>query len=202
MDCSPPGFSVHRILQARILKWVSILFSRGSSWPRGKTWVSCISGRFFIIWATREAIWDTREAPPTGKVQERSKGYATMTSQNTSHWHPSRLSNARTIRKDSESEWLAKDNPETNPITIKPETVSHVAQQFSCLPLPYCSPPGYPNKISCFVGTCVSSDNSFPSVRQAPPFGPRKGFPFSQSKYLCKPYNSSMVSFIFTDKET
>ena len=55
MDCSPPGSSVHGILQARILEWVAIPFSRGSSWPRDWTWVPCIAGRFFTIWATREA---------------------------------------------------------------------------------------------------------------------------------------------------
>ena len=55
MDCSLPGSSVHAILQVRILEWVAISFSRGSSWPRDQTWVSCIAGRFFIIWATREA---------------------------------------------------------------------------------------------------------------------------------------------------
>ena len=54
-DCSPPGSSVHGILQARILEWVDIPFSRGSSQPRDQTWVSCIAGRFFTIWATREA---------------------------------------------------------------------------------------------------------------------------------------------------
>ena len=53
-DCSPPGSSVCGILQARILQWVAIPFSRGSSWLRGQTWVSCIAGRFFTIWATRE----------------------------------------------------------------------------------------------------------------------------------------------------
>ena len=37
MDCSPPGSSVHGILQTRILKWVAILFSRGSSQPRDQT---------------------------------------------------------------------------------------------------------------------------------------------------------------------
>ena len=55
MGCSPPGFSVHVILQARILEWVAIPFSRGFSWPRDQTWVSCISGRFFTTWATKEA---------------------------------------------------------------------------------------------------------------------------------------------------
>ena len=48
---------------------------------------------------------------------------------------------ACTIRKDSESEVLTKDNLETNPITIKPETASHVTELFSWVPLPYCSPP-------------------------------------------------------------
>ena len=54
MDCSPPGSSVHGILQARILEWVAIPFSRGSSWPRDRTQVPCIASRFFTVWATRE----------------------------------------------------------------------------------------------------------------------------------------------------
>jgi len=57
MDSSPPGFSVHRILQARILEWVTMPFSRGSSWLRLWTRVSCIAGRFFTIWATRIIYW-------------------------------------------------------------------------------------------------------------------------------------------------
>ena len=44
MDCSPPGFSVHGPLQARILEWVGVSFSRGSSQPRDQTHVSCVSG--------------------------------------------------------------------------------------------------------------------------------------------------------------
>ena len=50
MDCSPPGSSVHGILQARIVEWVAISFSRESSQPRDETHVSCITcitGRFF-----------------------------------------------------------------------------------------------------------------------------------------------------------
>ena len=57
MDCNPSGSSVHGILQARILEWVAICFSRGSSWPRDWTWVSCITGRFFTNWTTREALY-------------------------------------------------------------------------------------------------------------------------------------------------
>ena len=56
MDCSPPGFSVHGIFQARILEWVAIFFSREPSQLRDWTPVFCISGRFFTIWATREAL--------------------------------------------------------------------------------------------------------------------------------------------------
>ena len=48
-DHSLPGSSVHGILQARILEWVAIPFSRGSSWPRDQTWVSRIAGRFFTV---------------------------------------------------------------------------------------------------------------------------------------------------------
>ena len=47
MDYSLPGSSVHGILQARILEWVAISFSRGSSQPRNQTWVFYIAGRFF-----------------------------------------------------------------------------------------------------------------------------------------------------------
>ena len=52
MDYGPPGSSVHGILQTRILEWVAIPFSRGSSWPRDWTWVSYIAGRFFSVRAT------------------------------------------------------------------------------------------------------------------------------------------------------
>ena len=55
MDYSLPGSSVSGILQARIPEWVTIPFSRGSSQPRNRTGVSCIAGRFFTLWATREA---------------------------------------------------------------------------------------------------------------------------------------------------
>ena len=47
MDCSPPGSSVHRILQARILEWIAMPSSRGSSQPRDRTQVSCITGTYF-----------------------------------------------------------------------------------------------------------------------------------------------------------
>ena len=56
MDCSPPNSSIHGLLQARILEWVAVPFSKGSSQPRDWTQVSYIAGGFFTIWATREAL--------------------------------------------------------------------------------------------------------------------------------------------------
>ena len=55
MECSLLSSSVYGLLQARILEGVAISFSRGPSQPRDQTWVSCITGRFFIVWTTREA---------------------------------------------------------------------------------------------------------------------------------------------------
>ena len=55
MDCSPPGSSVHGLLQARTLEWVAMPSSRGSSQASDQTQVSRIAGRFFTVWATREA---------------------------------------------------------------------------------------------------------------------------------------------------
>ena len=59
MDCNPLGSSVQGILQAKILEWVAMPSSRGSSWPRDWThnsYVSCIARRFFTHWTTWEAL--------------------------------------------------------------------------------------------------------------------------------------------------
>ena len=59
MNCSPPGSSVHGILQARILEWVAIFSFKGSSWPRNQTHVSCVSciGRQILyLWAIRKPV--------------------------------------------------------------------------------------------------------------------------------------------------
>ena len=54
MDCSPPGSSIHGILQARIQESVDIPFFWESSRPRDRTGDFCITGRFFTVWATKE----------------------------------------------------------------------------------------------------------------------------------------------------
>ena len=56
MDCSLPDSSVSGILEARIMEWVAIPFSGGSSWTRNWTQVSCIVGRYFTVSATRTGI--------------------------------------------------------------------------------------------------------------------------------------------------
>ena len=55
MDCSLPGSSVHGIFQARVLEWVAISFSRGSSRPRDRIWVSRIVGRRFHCLSHKES---------------------------------------------------------------------------------------------------------------------------------------------------
>ena len=108
---------------------------------------------------------------------------------------PSILAEREPSGKTLESERLAKDNPEANPITIKPETVSHAAEQFSWVPLPCCPPPGCPFPIkSLALSARVSSDSSFPSVRQEPSFRPWKGSAFLQQMV-------TLVGFLFAETD-
>ena len=66
MDCSPPGFSIHGVFQAKILEWVALL--QGSSPPTDQTQVSHIVGRRFTFWATREALVTKEEEKLKKKV--------------------------------------------------------------------------------------------------------------------------------------
>ena len=72
----PLDYRVHGVLQARILEWVAVPFSRGSSQPRDQTQVSRIAGRFFTSWATREAHveWGKGKWPGKGAPQQCSLG--------------------------------------------------------------------------------------------------------------------------------
>ena len=123
----------------------------------------------------------TNKPPSTGRIQERSKGDTTCptTSQNASLWHPSWLNKACTTRKESESEWLAKDNLEANPITIK---------AWDCEPgravllgsLTYCSPLGCPFPIKSLALSAHVSPRTihFWMLDKSPVSGPGKGSPF------------------------
>ena len=75
MDCSLSGSSVHGIFQARVLEWIAISFSRGSSWPRGQTLVSRIAGRRFTIWATREAPHQTMLLISPADIEDECRDY-------------------------------------------------------------------------------------------------------------------------------
>ena len=68
MDCSPPSSSVHGISQARILEWVAISFSGGSSWPRDQIHVSCIGRQVLYPWITREA-WNISHSQTKLNIQ-------------------------------------------------------------------------------------------------------------------------------------
>ena len=96
MDCSLPGSSVHGIFQARILEWVAISFSRGSSRPRNRTQVSRITGRFQLIssytWGNRPrdistarsshvAKWQSQDLNPSRAVCTESLDLALVCSQ-------------------------------------------------------------------------------------------------------------------------
>ena len=125
--------------------------------------------------------YGTNKPPPTGRVRESSKGDTTCpsTSQNPSCLHPAWLSDVCATRKDSELEWSAKDHTETNPITIKPETMSHRAELFSWAPSPSCSPPGCPFPvISLALSAHVSTQTiHFQVLDKSPVSGPGRGHP-------------------------
>ena len=90
-------------------------------------------------------------------------------------------------RKDSELEWLAKDYLETNPITIKPESVSQVAERFSWVPLPYCSPPGCPFRIKYLALSAHVSPWTihFWVLDNSPVLGPGRGPPSCNKRREC-----------------
>ena len=105
----------------------------------------------------------TNKLPPTRRIRERSKGERRL------HViRPTNLPESFSLKSILAEwcmchqegpwvKWLARDNQETNPITIKPKTVSHVAEQSSWVPLPSCSPPRCPFPIeSLALSACVS----------------------------------------------
>ena len=114
----------------------------------------------------------TNKSPPTGRVQERSKGDATYsaTSQNPPLWHPSWPSNVCTSRKDPESEQFGQRQPrnQSHPHKTRACEPCGRAALLASLTLLLSSRVSLSRKISCFVSLCVCLDNSFLSVRQDP----------------------------------
>ena len=107
---------------------------------------------------------------------------------------------ACTTRKDLESESLARDNPETNQITIQParlKTASHIREQFSWVPLPYCSPPGCPFPIKSLALSAHVSPWTihFRVLDKSPVSGPGRGPPSCNSWTIMKPEHQRIDAF-------
>ena len=141
----------------------------------------------------------TNKLPPTRRAQEKSKGdtMCPITSQNPC-WRPYWLSNAWATRKDSESERLAKDNPETNPITIKPETASHVAEQFTWVLLPCCCLPGRPFPIKSLALSVSPRTIHFWVLDESPLLGPRRDPPSCNKWWLWQGLFFTMTDILTT----
>ena len=92
MDCSLSGSSIHGIFQARVLEWLAISFSRGSSWPRNRTQVSLIAGRRFTVCNSGSNSGDPGSIPGSGRSPEEGIGYpfryswASLVAQTTKIW--------------------------------------------------------------------------------------------------------------------
>ena len=120
MDCSLPGSSVNGILQARILEWVAIPFSRGSSQPRDPTQVSCSAGGFFTVWTTKQALLRMKSlqmVKPGLKLKQFNSKNAFFTS----------LLCETFSRESSDSwifKWSASDGSERNVSFWSPEDVA------------------------------------------------------------------------------
>ena len=119
----------------------------------------------------------TNKLPPSGRIQERSKEERSC--QNIC---PTNLPESFSLESILVEQWVchqeeARGNLETNSITIKPETASHMVEQFSWVPLPCCSPLGSPFPIkSLALSACVSSQIiHFRVLDKSPLSGPGRG---------------------------
>ena len=105
--CSLPGPSVHGIFQARVLEWVAISFSRGSSRPRYWTWVSCTAGRCFTIWATRDIACKIQGLPEIVADQCLDCSLCPLFLPKISSWKEDLLLFSCSVVSDSATPWTA-----------------------------------------------------------------------------------------------
>ena len=139
--------------------------------PRPGTWPGTIETICMSCFMTGDSGKEhrTNKPPPTTRVQERSKGDTThtTTSQKPSHWHLSWLSNVCTTMKDSAQNGWPKTTRKLIPSPSNPRLRARAGRAvlLGSLTLLLSSWQPLPDKISCIVCTCVTSD-SFPSVRQ------------------------------------
>ena len=107
VDCSPPGSSVHGILQARILKWVAISFFRGSSRLRDQTQVSHVAGRRFILWATREGLANADCMWLSVKGHQSTHRWAAFCKEGHQSWSFRSVQFSHSVVSDSATPWVA-----------------------------------------------------------------------------------------------
>ena len=161
IGCSPPGSSVHGILQARILEWVTMPSSRGSSRPRDRTWVSwgsCIEGRFFYRWATRQALF----FPWRITIWYNSPGFCHhKLSVIEELWYYSSFKGlcglSNSIRPKSSADKTDSTASIPLPSLLSPSALIHL---FGCLLLPLSlgsSHPGHAYEIQPFIFFCIST---------------------------------------------
>ena len=105
--------------------------------------VTCVS-YFMTGGLVRNSELTNQHQPREFEKGQREKPHVLPNFQNPPLWNPSWLNDVSTTRKDPESEGLVRDNLKTNPVTIKPGTVSLVAEQSSLVPSPSCSPSRHP----------------------------------------------------------
>ena len=101
MDGSPPGSSVHGILQARILEWVAISFFKGPSRHRDRTQVSHIGDRHFNLWATREANVYSNSESLSGTLKDKFKNVLSSIINNSQKWKQLKCSSTVKQTKNS-----------------------------------------------------------------------------------------------------
>ena len=159
-----------------------------SPW-RGKIVAACMS---LLTTGGPGKKHGTNKLPPSRRIRERSKGERRRQSicpTNLPEFFllESILAERCVHHQEGLPEWerLARDNLETNPIPIKPETASHVAEQSFWIPLPSCSPPGCPFPIKCLALSARVSPGTihFRVLDESPLSGPGRDSPFLQPIY-------------------
>ena len=125
VDCSPPGSSVHGILQARILKWVAISFFRGSSRLRDQTQVSHVAGRRFILWATREGLANADCMWLSVKGHQSTHRWAAFCKEGHQSWSFSSVQFSHSVVSDSATPWVAARQASCPSPTLRVHSNSH-----------------------------------------------------------------------------
>jgi len=161
MDRKAWQAAIHGVAKNRtqLSDWTELNWMLVNHWSKPATLARHIDDHLHELSPNRSPVQEN-----SGGAQRREETPARYivlpTSQNPSCCNPSWLKDVHATRKTLSQARKGPSNPETNLITTKPETVSHVAEPFSWVPLPYCSLPGHPLPIKslalCLLGQFIS----------------------------------------------